>query len=201
MIKQYQFGRVLTTWGIKPRNSLGDPPTQKQLAALAATMAKTSTDNFQHLCSKALDLWFTSFEAIQLQKQCDMDHQQYNNELEVENVKLPLPRESEFPMNHDNFLKFIWPKKNTGARAANFKAWLSSLGENVDKEYPEARKKLLDKGLFCLWRDSLFYFHGKSLSKTRSDIARKSWEKTPKRKRRARPPRNKAKTALESHLT
>ncbi len=169
-LRRIRIGRY-HNWGIKRREASDKLPTPEQVATLAATLGRTSQDDHKKLCSSALNLWFTSLEAIDLQKQCNEDYRLLAAEAEAWNNKLPQPKDSEFPMTLDNCLKRLFPKLDTGERAEIFKGWLSyvlygerylaardagsdlsSLGkptkQDVTKKYAEARSEPIDKQRF-----------------------------------------------------
>ncbi|MEI9961785.1 MAG: hypothetical protein WDM76_11810 [Limisphaerales bacterium] len=76
-------------WGIKPRNKLlGNAPTAMELATLVASLARTPSDNYEKLCGSALNLWFTSVEAISLQQNCNADYQIADAQIEAERLRL-----------------------------------------------------------------------------------------------------------------
>jgi hypothetical protein len=193
-IRSIRSGRYFN-WGIKPRMPSYKLPTPTQLTTLAATLTRTSQENHEKLCSSALNLWFTSIEAIHLQKQCNEDYQLLDAEMKAENKKLPQPKESELPMTLDNFLKRLWPKKDTGERAEIFKEWLSSVllveryikardagqelsssnkptKEEVIKKYAEARQEPIDKQRFYHWRDTILPWYARYRVEQTSKVRR-----------------------------
>ena len=183
-------------WGLKERKPSDKLPTAEQLATLAATLGRTSQENHEKLCSSALNLWFTSLEAIDLQKQCNEDYQQLAAETEAWNKRLPQPKDSELPMTLDDFLKRLSPKQDTGERAEIFKQWLSqilyveryraardagidlsSLGkptkQDVTEKYTEARKELIDKQRFNYLCDTILGWYMGFRSEQTSNVRRR----------------------------
>ena len=142
-----------------------------------------------------MNLWFTSLEAIDLQKQCTEDYRQLAAETEAWNKRLPQLKDSELPMTLDKFLKRLFPKQNTGERAEIFKAWLShvlyverylasrdagndlsSLGkptkQDVTEKYTEARKEPIGKQRFNYLCDAILEWYPGFRSEQTSNVRR-----------------------------
>ena len=161
--------------GIVPHIISGAMPAPMELATLAAALARTSAESPEKLCATALNLWFTSQETISLQQQCNEDYQQ----LAAAKKPLPEPPENQqWPMKLETFCRILWPKENTGERAAIIRAWLKSLPDGVS--YAAMNGELIDKPRFHFLRSSILSWYQKwkltANSAQKSKNAKKSWQ-------------------------
>lgn len=189
-------------WGIKPRNHLaGDSPSAIQLATLAAALARTTNDSHDKLCSAALNLWFTSHEALNLQAKCNEDYKIMETEGEAAKKRLPEPRSNQqWPITLDEFCKILWPQKDTGDRASIIRAWLKSF-ENFPPHlrqtvsYAHMNSEKIDRARFYYLRETILQWHNKW---NRKQISIQRSEAAKKRHRKARPPRTALKKIVQN---
>jgi hypothetical protein len=108
---------VVTELGKK----MGDLPTTEQLALIAATLARNTTDTPDNLTKTAMALWFSARQQIfysndenevQLQdhhfEQVMFEQDEYYNEMAGDRHFLPIP--DEYPVTRDQFLRVMLPK-------------------------------------------------------------------------------------------
>jgi hypothetical protein len=180
--QQIRAGRYARR-GISPKKFSGAMPAPMEVAILAATLARASAENTEKLCGAALNLWFTSQETIALQQQCNEDYQQRKA---AEKPFPKPPKNQEWPMTLETFCKILWPKKNTGERAAIIRAWLKILPDGVS--YSAMNGEPIDKQRFYFLSSSILPWFEEwkiaQISAQRSAAANK-------RHRKARPPREK----------
>jgi hypothetical protein len=174
--------------GIAPHKFSGAMPSPAELATLAAMLARAPIENPETLCATALKLWFASHETIALQQQCNEDYQ-----LNAAEKPLPEPPENQiWPVTLEAFCKVLWPDKDTGDRAAIIRAWLKSLPDG--ESYAAMNGEPIDQRRFYFLRDSILPWYQKwqaaRTSAQRSEAAKK-------RHRKARPPREKLKSAVQ----
>jgi len=109
--------------GIERREFSGKLPSPKELATLAATLARAPLDNPEKLCATALKLWYASHEIIALQQQCNEDYQQ----LEAAREPLPEPpKDQVWPTDWHTCAKIFWPGKDEADYAPAVRAWLKA---------------------------------------------------------------------------
>jgi hypothetical protein len=145
-------------------------PTVGELATLAATLARTTGDDPEKLCGNALNLWFTSLEAISLQNKCNQDFYSADGQVEAERQKKPLPewpKNLELTMTRETFCKILWPSMDTGDRAEIIRAWLKSLPTNHPNpmmngvSYAIMNSQPIDQARFYFLRDSILPWYEK----------------------------------------
>jgi hypothetical protein len=153
--------------GSQPQRQI---PTVMELATLAAGLARTPCDNYEKLCGSALNLWFTSKEAIELQTKCNEDFDSADAKIEAERQKNPVPEppvNQDWPIKLEQFTKILWPEKDTAERAEIIRAWLKSLPTNHPNpqmngvSYATMNSEKISHSRFYFLRDSIWNWYGK----------------------------------------
>ena len=110
--------------GIERRKFSGKLPSPKELATLAATLARAPFDNPVKLCATALNLWYASHETLALQQQCNEDHQQLEA---AQKARPEPPKDQQWPMTLEDFCQILFPDMKSVDRPHVIREWLQSL--------------------------------------------------------------------------
>jgi hypothetical protein len=185
-------------WGIILRAPGCTLPTTEQLSHLAAQLAHGGpVGDGRHLCASALTLWHTANEALDIQRKANEEGQLESAAMADYRAKHPDPAPSDFPMDLDGFLYWVWRGKDTAERNELFKLWLgyvlkmeikSPTKDDVARRYIEARKEAIDLPRFYYLRNSLADWHAKIYSQEVSQRRSEAGKVGGKAKRKARPP-------------
>ena len=167
-------------YGIERRKFSGKLPSPKELATLAAALARAPFDNPEKLCATALKLWYASHETLALQQQCNEDCQR----LEDDRKARPYPPAGQqWPMTLDALCKILWPGKKEEDYKPIIRAWLQSLPPGlmpVGMDYAKMKSDPIAEPWFCHLRNNILRWYpswkGQTNSAGHSKAGKISWQ-------------------------